>query len=703
MSFQPYDRNPSGIVFFGTSASDKLYESVSTFTYDAAQNSLRIPNGGYIGTQGDFDSISIASNGNVSLTQSLSIAGNLTVNGTTTTVNSTVVTVEDPVIILGADAANAATYGGTQIDDNKDRGIAFTWNDGGTKPQIGFFGHDDSIGGFTYFTSGVFDSASGYFTTGQLGWAKFQGVSGALAGNATTATTLATARNFSVTGNMTANVVSFDGSANVVLTGVMHPTAISDRVEITSVEGAADYLLIWDATDSGLKRVNRSNFVSGLGSMSSFNVSGVGSANQEITNGDTLVFAQGAAINFTISATDTVSGTLNSAVAGNGLNMTSQVLSVGAGSGITVGADQVSVNAGSGLSLDANGVHVNAGTGLLNTAAGLQIGVGNGITGAADSISVTAGSGVSVDANGVHVNAGTGLLNTAAGLQIGIGNGITGAADAISVTDGSGILVNANGVHANLVNYTVQTETAQNVTTTASRTYAVQVNGSDQLVVNVPWVDTNTTYTAGTGLSLNGTTFNLASTAAGSGLAISDNAAGVLHIDLNEYVTAGFGDITPASGDRFFMLDSDSSTEQLTTITKIASYMAGNGLGDNGAGALAVNVDNSTLEINSDSLRIRDSGVTEVKRSRTTAAVSTSVTLSSDINLCTAGAGGITVTLPAVITGKMVRVKKVDSAAGTVTVQRGGSSTIDGATTVVLYHQWEALNLVSDGTNWYIV
>lgn len=88
----------------------------------------------------------------------VTIAGDLTVNGTTQTVHSTTVTVDDPVFTLGGDTAPTA-------DDNKDRGIEYRWHNG-TAAKLGFFGYDDSIAKFTFIpdatnSSEVFSGTQG--------------------------------------------------------------------------------------------------------------------------------------------------------------------------------------------------------------------------------------------------------------------------------------------------------------------------------------------------------------------------------------------------------------------------------------------------------------------------------------------------------------------------------------------------------------
>ena len=72
----------------------------------------------------------------------LTIPGDLIVNGTTTTVNSTTVTIDDPIFTLGGDVAPTVT-------DALDRGIEFRWHDG-VSAKTGFFGFDNGTGSFTY-------------------------------------------------------------------------------------------------------------------------------------------------------------------------------------------------------------------------------------------------------------------------------------------------------------------------------------------------------------------------------------------------------------------------------------------------------------------------------------------------------------------------------------------------------------------------
>ena len=97
--------------------------------------------------------------------------GDLQVDGTTTTVNSTVMTVDDPIITLGGDTAPSA-------DDNLDRGVEFRYYD--SEARLGFYGWDTNYtdlggheGGYRFLhaatnTSEVFSGTDSGLIAGNL-------------------------------------------------------------------------------------------------------------------------------------------------------------------------------------------------------------------------------------------------------------------------------------------------------------------------------------------------------------------------------------------------------------------------------------------------------------------------------------------------------------------------------------------------------
>lgn len=166
--------------------------------------------GGVFGRRPRFYSAEIETN--------LLVSGNLTVNGTTTIINTEIVTIDDPVFTVGGDTPPV-------LDDGKDRGIEFRWHNG-TDPKIGFFGFDRSTGTFTFIpdatnNSEVFSGATGTITANISG-----NVTGDLTGNASTATALQTGRTISITGDLAYTSGAFDGTGNVTGTGTLSNTGV---------------------------------------------------------------------------------------------------------------------------------------------------------------------------------------------------------------------------------------------------------------------------------------------------------------------------------------------------------------------------------------------------------------------------------------------------------------------------------------------
>ena len=175
----------------------------------AVGSNITIADGGTIGSASDADAITIAANGNVTIAQDLII------NGTSTTVNSTTVTIDDHIFTVGGDSAPGS-------DDNKDRGIEFRYHDG-SSAKLGFFGFDDSTGKFSFIPDAT--------NTSEV----FSGTKGTIDVGAVESATVST------TGNITS------GDSFVIGSASMDETDLEKLDGITNGTAAANKALVLDA------------------------------------------------------------------------------------------------------------------------------------------------------------------------------------------------------------------------------------------------------------------------------------------------------------------------------------------------------------------------------------------------------------------------------------------------------------------------
>ena len=305
---------------------------------------------------------------------------------------------------------------------------------------------------------------------------------------------------------------------------------------------------------------------------------------------------------------------------------------------------------------------------------------------------------------------------------------------------------------------TTNVDTTEQVEFNGAGGTTVALGGTDNRVVTI--TSTDTTYTAGSGLVLNGTTIdaqvdNSTIEINSDTFRVKDggitnaklaNSSITLTADVGSNETVSLGDtldIAGGSGISTTVGATDTVTVNLTaTAVTAGSYGSASQVGTftvdaNGRLTAAGNttiditasqvsdfnsasetaiftdanfVDSSTIDFtvsagSSVTAAVPDSGITELKRYRTvdSSLVDTN-TISKDINLVSAAGGNVLVNLPAppISAGRLLYVKKTDSSTNTVTIDQNGSETIDGGTSYVLYNQFESVTLICDGTNWHV-
>jgi hypothetical protein len=220
----------------------------------------------YVGRATVADSVS----GGASVTGNLTVTGNLIVQGVTTTVDSTVTNIADPIITIGGGAGGTAPTS----NDSKDRGIAFRWHNG-TAAKVGFFGYDNSTGYLTFVPDATITNE---VVSGSVGDIQATNFRGTLVGNISNALTIGTGL----------GGTSYNGSSAVTITN----TGVTSNVAGTgiSVSGATGAVTI---TNSGVTSIVAGTAISVSGATGAVTINNAGTinvtgtANQVLVNGGT--------------------------------------------------------------------------------------------------------------------------------------------------------------------------------------------------------------------------------------------------------------------------------------------------------------------------------------------------------------------------------------------------------------------------------
>jgi len=275
-----------------------------------------------IGVTNDNTIDIVTGQGDLTLGVNTIITGNLTVQGTTTTVDSTTTQVVDPIFQIGGGTGGAALT----TDDNKDRGIAFKWYD--TTEKTGFFGFDDSAGKFVFIPDATITNEVVSGTLGEISasvdWANVLNkpdpqitvtLTGDVTGSANTTLTDLGNGTISVATTVAANSVALgtDTTGNYMVNVTAGQVDSTAGISISHTQGEGSSATISHANTSSQASVNNSGntFIQDITVDTYGHITGLTSATvdqgvSDITGGNAITVSASTG-SVTINHTDTSS------------------------------------------------------------------------------------------------------------------------------------------------------------------------------------------------------------------------------------------------------------------------------------------------------------------------------------------------------------------------------------------------------------
>ncbi len=194
-----------------------------------------------------------------------------------------------------------------------------------------------------------------------------------------------------------------------------------------------------------------------------------------------------------------------------------------------------------------------------------------------------------------QITAGNGLTKSGNRLDIATGAGINISGDAVVFRAGAGLDFNGNDVDA-------QVDDA-----------SIEINGSNKLQVKA-----------------NGITTSMIGTNQVTGNEIAGLAVGTAQLADSSVSSAKLGGSAVTEAKLASLSVSEAKIQNnAITASKISNTVAGDGLAGGAGSALSVSVDDATIEINSDSLRVKDLGISSAKIANS--AISTAKILDANI------------------------------------------------------------------------